>query len=286
MWVETGIGPIRSGENTFIVANESTSMAPSKVMVLMDENANWSQYVNGQGPYMYGLAKKYGFCSNYHGFFNPSLPNYMILTSGSNCGFTTDVAPPSGHYKTNRSIFDNLIAAKLSWNAFAQDIPGPCPVKVSSAGVSPNIYVARHVPALYYKSIATGAGCANIVDITKLNVNALPSYCMITPNLLNDGHTPASVPNTDKFNSTFLPPVLASTDFTSGTLAIFVVTDNGSPFSTASPCIVLWAGMKAPTVVSAKRTHYDTLHQIEKILGLPFLTSNDKNAVGLPEFFV
>jgi phosphatidylinositol-3-phosphatase len=258
----------------------STSLI-QKVMQFWDENATWSQYVAGQAPYTYSLAKRFAFASDYTTFNNNSLPNYMVGTSGSACGFTTDEAPPSKYLKANRSIFDSLTAAGKSWKWYAEDLPGPCPITVGSKG----LYVARHVAPLYYRSVAKGPGCANVVDLSTLDLTNLPVFSGVTPNIYHDGHTPASVPNTDAFNQSFFPPLLASSDFTTGKLAVFVVTDNGKPFTVPSPFIVLWAGLTKPVVVSAKRTHYDMLHQIEKLLGLPFLTPNDKNAVGFPEIF-
>jgi hypothetical protein len=253
-----------------------------KVMLFADENANWEQYVKGQAPYTYGLATSPGgaACSDYHGFSNASFPNYVSFTSGSMFGITKDEAPPDKYTINQPNVFQSLTTAGKDWKWFAEDLPSANVLSVAVKGE----YASRHVPPLYFKSVQT-SGLANVVPLTALDVTNLPPFSGVTPNLFDDGHTPASVPNTDKFNKTFFPPVLASDDFTSGRLVIFIVTDNGTPFSTASPCIILWAGIQTPVVISAKRTHYDLLHQIEVLLGLPFLTDNDKAAVGFPEVF-
>jgi Phosphoesterase family len=254
----------------------------TKFMVVTVENANWSDVTGGKAPYMLGLARQYGCCSNYlatNQANGDSLPNYMSWTCGS-LPITKDEAPPTQYAVANPSIFDNLESKGVTWMAYAEDYPG------SPSVAQKGQYAARHVPSLYYKNnLNSPTRLAKTVALTAFSTTAIPTYSIITPNLFDDGHTPPDITNADNWLKGWLPAVLASADFTSGNLVINIVCDNGTPPSAPTISIWLWAGMKAPVMVTTPANHYSMLATIENKLGLPYLTSNDQNAPQLSEFF-
>ncbi|MFZ3355490.1 MAG: alkaline phosphatase family protein [Thermoplasmata archaeon] len=254
----------------------------------MLENQNQSTIIGSSStaPYLNSLALKYGYCSDYVGLWGVSLPNYIILTSASNQGITADDEPPSKYLLTGPSIFDSLNTKGLSWSAFAESLPSEC-YQGKSTG-SPVVFSVHHVPSLYYKDLVDSAPqCAKTVNITELDPTSLPTFCIVTPNNNHNSHNaPSDVPASDTWCKGFLSPILSSSDFTTGKLAIFIVYDNAwSPLLGNSPCIILWSGMTSPVVSANSYNHYDTIATIESLLGLPFLTNNDKNAQIMSEFF-
>src|SRR5947209_6891728 len=62
----------------------------SKVMLVMEENeTSASVLTGGSAPYLAGLAKRFGVATNLQAGYDvscPSLPSYLILSSGSDQG--------------------------------------------------------------------------------------------------------------------------------------------------------------------------------------------------------
>lgn len=259
----------------------------TKVLLVMMENQNQDSIVGTKStaPYMNSLAQKYGYCTNFKGLTGKSLPNYFALTAGQLL-VSTDVEPPSQYQQTARSIFDNLNSKGLTWNTFAELLPSTC-----YQGSSKLPFSVHHVPALYFKSITSNAAqCAKIEDSTKLNAVSLPNYTMLVPDNDHNCHNgPFTIPAADTWLKSFLAPILASSDFGSGRLAIFIVFDNswtgngvvGGSGLVPSPCIVVWNNMTTPVVSNNAYNHYNVLATIGSLLGLPTL----KIASVMNEFF-
>src|SRR5436189_265391 len=162
---------------------------------------------------------------------NPSLPNYLCLTSGSDFGCTADPGPNSTTCTKTAwgatNIVDRLEAAGLTWKGYMEDMPGSCYATDSGN------YVVHHNPFMYYSDIASDATrCARDVpagpsigsDATLLadlgSASTASNFMWLTPNKCNDMHS-CSIHQGDTYMSGLVPKILDSTLFKTTRAALF-----------------------------------------------------------------
>jgi hypothetical protein len=236
------------------------------VWVVM-ENHSYSQIIgSSSAPYINSLAKTYGNATQMFAETHPSLPNYIAMTSGGTQGITDDNGPNS-HRLGVASIFSELGTNSRS---LEESMPSNC-AKSSSGN-----YAVKHNPEAYYTNL-NGSCATNDVPLgTTPNISA--EFTFITPNLCDDMHN-CSVANGDTWLKGFVPKLLATSQYTSGTTVIFLTWDEDNDSSgNHIPTIVISPTTKA-VVSSTKFTHYSMLRTTEELLGLPRLgaaqTAND-----------
>jgi hypothetical protein len=225
------------------------------------ENENLGSIIgSSSAPYINSLANAYGLATDYSAISHPSLPNYIALTSGSDQGITDD-SDPSSHPLSVPSIFSQLTAGAS--RSLEQNMTASC--GRSNAGE----YAVRHNPETYYTNL--GTDCANY-DVP---LGALPDtsarFTFVTPNLINDMHD-GTIADGDSFLAAFVPELLATPQYRTGSTAIFITWDEGSDSSNQVPCIVISPythGVKDATAY----THYSLLRTTEELLGLPLLAN-------------
>lgn len=246
----------------------------------------------GSASYMSGLASSYGSSTGdrYCGV-NPSLPNYLCLTGGSDFGCPGYDGSPNSNACTSQAwnapnIVDRLESSGLTWKAYMQDMPSDC-----DASDSGN-YAVRHNPFVYYGDIANDpARCARVVpsgspDNTLLqdlgSISRASNYMWFTPNLCNDLHD-CGVMTGDTYLSGLVPQILQSALFTTQRAALLITFDEGF----GQPVYTVWAGPVVKTNYSSAfaYTHFSVLATIESNWNLAPLTSNDRDAPTMSEFF-
>jgi hypothetical protein len=99
-----------------------------------------------------------------------------------------------------------------------------------------------------------------------LSSGDLPTFTSITPNLCDDMHD-CSVTTGDQWLSTWLPRILATSSYRSGTTAVFVLWDEPSPVAN----VVVAPSVRPGTVAALPIDHYSVLRTTEELLGLPLL---------------
>src|ERR1700746_515225 len=93
-----------------------------QVLLVVEENSSYSEVIgNSSMPYLNSLAAKYGLATQYFANTHPSLPNYLILTTG---------VPESFDDNFSGTISDNnvvrvLVNAGKTWKAYAESLPSP-----------------------------------------------------------------------------------------------------------------------------------------------------------------
>lgn len=157
------------------------------LVVIMMENKELSAVVgNPNAPYINSTLIPQGrLFTAYYAAVHPSLPNYLVLTSGQFAGCVTDGCP------VGRATVDNLFAQMdsavpaISWRVYAESMPSNCYKKNTST------YATRHNPPLYYANLSTCA--TKDVPFTALaqdlSAGTLPQFAMVIPNLYNDMHS-------------------------------------------------------------------------------------------------
>jgi hypothetical protein len=117
----------------------------------------------------------------------------------------------------------------------------------------------RHNPPPYFTTLAE---CAT-KDVpyaqfgTDLATGSLPAFSFITPNLIDDMHD-GTIAQGDEWLKANVPAILSSSEYTSGTLALFITWDEGEG-GTSSECATntIDVGCHVATIVVSPSTAAD-----------------------------
>src|SRR5256712_893521 len=265
------------------------------VLTIIMENHNICDiytHCGGTATYMTALADAYSISlqDNYCNV-NPSLPNYLCLTGGTDFGCSGYDGGPNSNPCTNSAwssinIIDRILGAGLTFKAYMEDMPSNC------YGSDSGGYAVRHDPFVYYNDIVSNstrcnqvvpsgtAGSALLADLA--STSTASNYMWLTPNECNDLHD-CDVPIGDAYLSVLVPLILASNAFLTDRAALLLTFDEGY----GQPIYTVWAGPVAKTAYtsSAAYSHFSVLSTIESNWNLLPLTSNDQNAPNMNEFF-
>jgi phospholipase C len=231
-----------------------------------------------EAPYINSLAGECGLATNYHNIGHPSLPNYIAgtsaLPSAELSRFTSDCSPSHKCSTAAQSIFGQV----PSWKAYEESMPSNCDRK--NAGE----YAVRHNPPPYYTKLAECQ--AKDVPYTQLSTDlaagTLPAFSFITPNLIDDMHD-GTIAQGDEWLKSNLPAILNSSEYQSGTVAVFVTWDEGEGGSsnacatntTDVGCHVVTIVVSPSTVAGTQSStlfnHYSLLGSSEQLLGVSLL---------------
>jgi phosphatidylinositol-3-phosphatase len=232
-----------------------------------------------QAPYFTSIARSCGLATHYSAITHPSLPNYIAATSGGTQGIHGD-GPPSKNATRARSIFE----LARSWKAYEESMPRPCHLRNGGSGYAvrhdPSAYYLRLRPALCRRDVALGSPRAGALA-SDLRRDRLPAFSFITPNTCNDMHD-CGVSTGDAWLRRWLPVLLASRAYRSGTTAIFVTFDESERGGSNHVAMIAIA----PSVRRGSRTavpagHYALLRTTESMLGLRPLLGNAAHAGSL-----
>ena len=244
------------------------------------ENHSYSDIIgSSQAPYINSLASQCGLATNYHNISHPSLPNYVGATSGlalsSLKPFTRDCNPSRKCSTSSASIFGQ----GETWKAYEESMPSNCDPANSGE------YAVRHNPPPYYTTLTNCS--TNDVPYTQLATdlanNSLPAFSFVTPNLIDDMHD-GTIAQGDSWLSSNLPTIFNSSEYQSGTTAVFLVWDEGTGGSSGEDCatnttdqschvvaIVASPSTAAGSTSATLFNHYSLLGTAEQVLGLPAL---------------
>jgi phospholipase C len=220
-------------------------------------------------PYETSLAHQCGMATNYSVVGSPSLPNYLGATSGGTWGIVDD-AGPAAHPLTVDNLFRQVRAAGRTERSYQEAMPGPCDQGTSGT------YAVKHNPAAYYVGADDRAACQaddvplGTIDsgplVDDLARDHLPAFSFVTPDLCHDTHD-CPVATGDAWLAQWVPKILSSPAYRSGTTALFIVWDEPAPM----PFIVVSPATPAGTTAGQAFDHYSLLRTTEEMLGLSLL---------------
>jgi phosphatidylinositol-3-phosphatase len=269
------------------------------VIVLFMENQPYKDIVgNPDAPYANGLAERCGLATNYHNITHPSAPEYLAATSG-NLGGAGDCPPvfldpswPPTCPDTSTNIFQQTMAAGLTWKVYQEDMATNC-----FEGEDSTNYDINHNPAAYYTDLGGPSGAPQSpckkFDVpmgspvqgnfeTDLASGNLPNYSFISPNLIHDTHN-GTIAQGDQYLSQLIPTILNSPQYKNGTTVLFLGWDEGEGGSTSNcaynttdigchvAMIVVSPYVRPGTQSSQLFNHYSLFKTSEQLLGLPFI---------------
>ncbi|BDZ45963.1 alkaline phosphatase family protein [Naasia aerilata] len=240
-----------------------TIPVPDHIVVILEENEP-ADHVLGDddAPYLNELAAAGAVATNYSAITNPSLPNYVALTSGSTNGITTDCLPADCGVDVP-NLADRVEAAGLTWKIYGEGMPQPC-----STGSTGN-YAPRHIPFLYYRDISGDSSrCRQHVVpyeqlATDLADDRLPSLAFVTPDLCNDMHN-CDIATGDTWLSQEVPKLLQSPGFGGDSLLV-VTFDEGTAKHNDVATVFAGSLARSGATSDVAYSHYSLLHTIESL---------------------
>jgi phosphatidylinositol-3-phosphatase len=184
----------------------------SKVMWIVMENRSFSEVVGA--PYLSSLAAQGGLATNMHNLAHPSQPNYIAMTSGRPISQVPSSDCPTFCPVHGASIFGQ----NPSWRVYAESMPSNC------LNYDTGLYRAHHTAAPYFVDLTNCQ--TNDMPLTQFNPASPPLFSLVIPNVAHDMHqASSSVAAGDSWLRAWLPQVLSSSDYTSGSLAVFITWD-------------------------------------------------------------
>ena len=251
----TACQPTASAGKTTASLTPSLTPAPipKHVFVIVLENTPYPLALRQR--YIAGLASQYAVATNYSEISNPSLPNYLGMTSGSTWGIRDDLY----HKLPATGLGEQLSSAGISWKAYMEGFTGDC-------FNSPYPYALKHNPFAYY-----GGACpANVVPMTELTTDLsanTPQLSWITPGMCNDGHD-CGVARADRWLSQTVPQIVDSTAWKQGG-ALFITWDEAGSGDGRVALLVIAPGLHGQLTMPLN--HYSLLATIADQLRVPRL---------------
>jgi len=195
--------------------------------------------------------------------------------------------------------------AGKSWKAYEESMAtttSGC-FGVSGNGSTPNTYVPRHNPFVYFADVQTNiARCrAHIAPYSALGSRSggdlasdatTPAFAFITPNLCHDMHDDCSsslgtnpVQTGDAWLKQEVPKIFGSDAFAKHNSLLVINWDESGSGSANHVAAMFVAPTATPQFSSnATYTHYSLLRSIEQAMGVGTLTANDAGATSMGEF--
>lgn len=272
-----GCGPANGG----VPGSSAVAELPitGTIFTIVFENHGTEAVFSPDNAFISQLAEHYGTADAYLANIHPSLPNYLMMTSGSGQGIGDD-GPPSSHSIDGvDNLAAQLDAAGITWRAYMEGMGDPC--RMTDNGD----YAVKHNPFLYYTSLTSDtARCSeHVVDFDANFAADLAAndhqFMWITPNLCNDMHN-CPTTTSDAWLARVIPQIMASPGYREGG-AIFLLWDEGDADATYAWSYVFHRPQNVPFVLISDNLvssgfispttygHDSYLATIEDAFGLP-----------------
>lgn len=248
---------------------------------MVEENEGYGDIIgSSDAPYLNQLARQDGSATRYDAGDPapcPSLPSYLMLTSGSDHHVCDDNGP-GDHPLTGDNLFQQVAVSGQQWRVYAESMPAPC------TRTDTDRYAVRHTAAPYYVSetarcdrwdlpLGTAGSGALVSD---LNGGALPAFSLVVPDVCDDMHGGPDCPDGlvaagDAWLKQWITRIMDGPDYRAGRLLVIITWDESSSDSDNHiPTLVISPGSTGRQV-SQPLTHCSTLRTVEDLLRLPAL---------------
>ncbi len=261
-WLWVGGAALVGGIAAFLT--RKTGVIPGTVFTIVFENKS-RDTVMAQAPFFAELARTYTEATDYRYAQHPSLPAYIMMTSGTTRGITDD----TGRILDGTdNLGSQLTAAGIPWRAYGEGMPAPCSRSYRGR------YMPRHMPFVYYRDVLDN-GCAEHVVPMEGNFAAdlaadRYKYVWITPDACNDMHDcPVAVG--DAWLRGVMAQIMASPGYQRGGV-VFILFDEGEGGDSQLGALIVSPLLKEPgQPFTATVGHASYLATVEDLLGLPRL---------------
>jgi phosphatidylinositol-3-phosphatase len=235
-------------------------------------------------PYLNSLASQYGLATQYFANGHPSMPNYLMLTTGMFESFDDNFTGTI----SDDNVVRELAKAGKTWKAYEESIPS-----AGYLGSDALPYLRRHNPFSYLSDVQQDPSqAANIVPFSQfaadLANNALPQYSFIAPDVNNDAHD-GTLSAADSWLQSNIAPLITSTTFQNGGLLLIT-------FDESEETDVEHGGGHVPTLIISPKSkskyqsqteyqHQSTLRLVLQASGVGSFPGLAATAPDMTEFF-
>ena len=257
----------------------------SHVFLVVEENHSFTDVIgNSSMPYLNSLASKYGLAKQYFANAHPSIPNYLMLTTGQMETLDDSFSGTIG----DDNVVRELVSAGKTWKTYQESIPS-----AGYLGGDAPPYVRRHNPFSLFSDVQNSAAqAANIVPFTQfatdLANNSLPIFSFIVPDVNNDAHD-GTLAAADSWLQSNIAPLLASSTFQNGGLLVITFDEgelNDSDHGGGQVAAVIVSSNSKPNFQSQTLyQHQSTLRLILEALGVDKFPGQAATAPEMVEFF-
>jgi phosphatidylinositol-3-phosphatase len=244
--------------------------SPRKILVIMEENHSIQQVFPGGMPYLWSLARRYGYATDWSDVGHPSLPNYLAISGGSAFNEPKDCTPGPGCTYPGPTVFGQALSRGESAKAYEESMPQPCDPGYSGE------YDVNHNPWAYFPAEAASCRSDDVPAgtpaegalVSDVRGGSLPTVGFIAPNLIHDGHD-GTLAQADAWLRSWIPVLMSGPDWHAGRLAIVVVFDEGETTEQV-PFVLMAPGLSGATM-SAPANQYALTRFIDEIIGAHLL---------------
>jgi acid phosphatase len=257
----------------------------SHVFLVVEENHSFTDVIgNSSMPYLNSLASKYGLGKQYFANAHPSIPNYLMLTTGQMETLNDSFSGTIG----DDNVVRELVSAGKTWKTYQESIPS-----AGYLGGDAPPYVRRHNPFSFLSDVQNNtAQAANIVPFTQfaadLANNSLPNYSFIVPDVNNDAHN-GTLAAADSWLQSNIAPLIASSTFQNGGLLVIIFDEselNDLDHGGGQVLAVIVSSNSKPNFQSQTLyQHQSTLRLVLQALGVNKLPGQAAAAPQMAEFF-
>ena len=257
----------------------------SHVFLVVEENHSFTDVIgNSSMPYLNSLASKYGLAKQYFANAHPSIPNYLMLTTGQMETFDDNFSGTIG----DDNVVRELVSAGKTWKTYQESIPS-----AGYLGGDASPYVRRHNPFSFLSDVQNNTSqAANIVPFTQFSTdlagNSLPNFSFIVPDLNNDAHN-GTLAAADSWLQSNIAPVIASSTFQNGGLLIIIFDeaeltdlDHGGGQVAA---VIVSSNSKTNFQSQTAYQHQSTLRLVLEALGVNKFPGEAATSPAMAEFF-
>ncbi|MBA8795399.1 acid phosphatase [Friedmanniella endophytica] len=235
-----------------------------KLLVVVMENHSLAQ-MRAQMPRTAAYADRYGYATDYRATTHPSLPNYLMIATGSTHGVTDD-RPPSAHRLHGSTVFGQAVRAGRTARVYAEGMPSPC-----STVDGGRRYAVRHNPWAYAVDERTLCRRDDVPFsrfAPDVAAGRLPTVGLVVPDTCHDAHD-CPLATADIWFAGLMATVTAGPDWRAGRLAVVLTADEDDRR----------AGNRVLTVVIHPSVHHRV---VTRRLGHPSITRLGQRVAGVP----
>jgi phosphatidylinositol-3-phosphatase len=283
--VQLACGGYSAGSSSNPSPTPATLPTFSHVFLVVEENHSFTEVIgNSSMPYLNGLASKYALAKQYFANAHPSIPNYLMLTTGQMETLNDNFSGTIG----DDNVVRELVSVGKTWKTYHESIPS-----AGYLGGDAPPYVRRHNPFSLLSDVQNNpAQAANIVPFTQfatdLANNSLPNFSFIVPDVNNDAHD-GTLATADSWLQSNMAPLIASSTFQSGGLLV-ILFDEGelSDFNHGGgqvAAVIVSSNGKPNFQSQTLYQHQSTLRLVLEALGVKKFPGQAATAPEMAEFF-
>ncbi|MFF4734363.1 alkaline phosphatase family protein [Streptomyces sp. NPDC001262] len=238
---------------------------PDHVVVVVFENHAYDQVLGSSGaPYINALASGGANLTASYAETHPSQPNYYALFSGDTQGITDDSCVDPGALQAP-NLASELLDAGKTWASYNESLPSE-----GSTTCRSGKYAQKHNPWFGFGNVPTSS--AHTFDKFPGDYSTLPTVSFVIPNLCSDMHD-CSVATGDTWLKNNLKSY-ADWAQSHNSLLLLTFDEDNRLSGNRIPTVLYGQPVKAGSSADDTYNHYDVLHTLESMYGLPYAGSS------------